>query len=319
MLADPVDTAIEPAPYLADVADGPDEASAWWVRAKDGTRIRVGHWPGGDKGTILMFPGRTEYIEKYGRLARDMVARGYGMVAVDWRGQGLADRPAHRRDMGHVVSFDEYREDVAAMRQVLDQIAPPKPWFLIGHSMGGAIGLRALHDGLPITRAVFTAPMWGIQMSPFLRSISGIVMGLSGPLGLDTKFAPTTGPAEPMAFENNPLTSDRDNFDYMSRQVAEHPDLALGGPSIRWVNAALRESSTLLAMPAPDTPALTILGELERIVEPSAIKARMAHWPGGRLDLIKGAEHEVLMEAPAMRDGILDAIVTWFEGDSSAA
>jgi lysophospholipase len=35
-------------------------------------------------------------------------------VAFDWRGQGLADRPQHRRDMGHVVSFDEYREDVAA-------------------------------------------------------------------------------------------------------------------------------------------------------------------------------------------------------------
>ncbi|WP_375550411.1 alpha/beta hydrolase [Rhodophyticola porphyridii] len=316
MRPDPTTPSIDPAPYLADVADGPEDASTWWVTAEDGTRIRVGYWPGGSKGTILMFPGRTEYIEKYGRLARDMAARGFGMVAIDWRGQGLADRPAHRRDMGHVVSFDEYRQDVAAVRQVLDQIAPPKPWYLIGHSMGGAIGLRALHDGIPVDRAVFTAPMWGIQMSPFLRSISGIVMGLSGPLGLDTRFAPTTGPAEAMVFDGNPLTSDRDNFDYMSRQVAEHPDLALGGPSIRWVNAALRETDALMAMPAPPVDALTILGALERIVEPAAIKERMARWPGGRLDVIDGAEHEVLMEAPGMRDGILTSIADWFERKS---
>ncbi|QBY00199.1 alpha/beta hydrolase [Rhodophyticola sp. CCM32] len=305
---------VEPAPYLEDVADGPEKAGAWWVRAADNTRIRVGYWPGGTKGTILMFPGRTEYIEKYGRMARDMAALGYGMAAIDWRGQGLADRPAHRRDMGHVRSFDEYRQDVVAVRHVLDQISPPKPWYLIGHSMGGAIGLRALHDGLPVDRAVFTAPMWGIQMSPFMRSISGLVMGLSGPLGFDTRFAPTTGPAEIMAFDNNPLTSDRDNFDYMWRQVKAYPDLALGGPSIRWVSAALDETTALLERPAPDVPALTILGELEQIVAPEAIKHRMARWPGGRLDIIKGAEHEVLMEAPAIRDGILTSITDWFDG-----
>ena len=313
MQAAPIPAAPEPAPYLADVADGPDVAECWWVKAADGTRLRVGYWPGGTKGTILMFPGRTEYIEKYGRLARDMQGAGFGMVAVDWRGQGLADRPAHRRDMGHVVSFDEYREDVAALRDLLSQIAPPKPWFVIGHSMGGAIGLRALHDGLPVARAVFTAPMWGIQMSPFLRSIAGIVMGLSGPLGLDTRFAPTTGPAEPMAWEDNPLTSDKDNFEYMERQVATHPELALGGPSIRWVNAALTETQALMAMPAPPVQALTFLGTRERIVEKTAIEARMARWPEGQLDVVDGAEHEVLMEAPRFRDPILAKIAKWFE------
>jgi lysophospholipase len=120
------------------------------------------------------------------------VAKGYTVVAFDWRGQGLADRPRHRRDMGHVVSFDEYRQDVAAFRQALDA-RPAGTHHLIAHSMGGAIGLRALHDGLPVGRGLF-GPMWGIQMTPFLKSIAGIVLGLAGPFGFGTTFAPTHGP-----------------------------------------------------------------------------------------------------------------------------
>ena len=214
---------MEPAPFLSDIAEGPEGGRAYWLRAADETRIRVGVWPEGPKGTILMFPGRTEYIEKYGRVAAEFAARGYGMVAVDWRGQGLSDRPAHRHDMGHVVSFDEYREDVAVLRQAFRDLNLRKPCFLLGHSMGGAIGLRALYDGLPARAAVFSAPMWGIRMTRFLRAISGIVLGLSKPLGLDKTFAPTTGPAAPMVFDGNPLTHDRCQFDYMESQVARHP------------------------------------------------------------------------------------------------
>ncbi len=304
---------MDPAPYLDDIADGPEGGRAFWLTTEDGTRIRLGVWPVPEeaKGTILMFPGRTEYIEKYGRFARDMAARGYAMIAVDWRGQGLADRPAHRRDMGHVVSFDEYREDVAVVRAALMDMDLPKPWVLLGHSMGGAIGLRALHDGLPVRGAIFSAPMWGIRMSGFLKAISGVVLGLSKPLGLDKSFAPTTGPFEPMVFNDNPLTTDRNNFDYMERQVEMHPELALGGPSMRWVNAALDETGELMEMDAPDLPMLVLLGTEESIVESSAVHERAARWPGSRLQMIDGARHEVLMESPERRDTCLKVLTDW--------
>jgi len=310
---------MEPAPFLSDIAEGPEGGRAYWLRAADETRIRVGVWPEGPKGTILMFPGRTEYIEKYGRVAAEFAARGYGMVAVDWRGQGLSDRPAHRHDMGHVVSFDEYREDVAVLRQAFRDLNLRKPCFLLGHSMGGAIGLRALYDGLPARAAVFSAPMWGIRMTRFLRAISGIVLGLSKPLGLDKTFAPTTGPAAPMVFDGNPLTHDRCQFDYMEGQVGIHPELALGGPSITWVHAALEESGALLEMAPLDIPILTTLGTEEDIVEPAAIHERMANWPNGRLEIVQGARHEVLMETPDLRTPCIDAIANWFNRHSGAA
>ena len=313
---------LQPAPFHADVADGPDGAQAWWLTCADGTRIRTGAWPEGPKGTVLMFPGRTEYVEKYGRTARAFAARGFGMIALDYRGQGLSDRPAHRRDMGHVVSFEEYRRDVAALRDALPRIGHAGPYFVIGHSMGGAIALRALHDGLPVAGAGFTGPMWGIRMTPLLRMISTVLLGFSGPLGLSRKFVLTKGPVERLRFDGNVLTGDREMFDYMVAQTDAHPELALGGPSYMWVRAALQEARALMEMPAPALPALCYVGAGETIVEIDTARARMARWPGGQFKLVDGARHEVLMEAPAVRNSVHDGFAALFEsatagGDSA--
>ncbi len=300
------------APYFGTVADGPADVQASWVRASDGTRLRMAVWPEGKRGTVLMFPGRTEYVEKYGRLAVDMAQAGYGMVAFDWRGQGLADRPAHRRDMGHVESFDEYRQDVAAFLDALKPLDLPKPWFLIGHSMGGCIGLRALYDGLPVAAAAFSAPMWGLQMSPILTKLSPLIMAVARPMGFGKTFAPGMGPWEPLTFDDNTLTTDLDQFNYMSRQTDIHPELALGGPSLTWVKKAIEECATLMGMPPLDVPTIAIVGTRERIVSIEPVQRRMATWPGAKFIPIEGAEHEVLMESQKLRSQSLDAILNHF-------
>ncbi|MEY4305747.1 MAG: hypothetical protein RIT52_1922, partial [Pseudomonadota bacterium] len=76
------------APFHAKLADGPAGGYARWLQAADGVQLRVGVWPeGGTKGTVFLLPGRTEYIEKYGRAASDLAQRGYATVSIDWRGQ----------------------------------------------------------------------------------------------------------------------------------------------------------------------------------------------------------------------------------------
>lgn len=288
---------------------------SWWLRAADGVRIRVALWPlEGARGTVLMFPGRTEYVEKYGKLADDMHAAGYALAAVDWRGQGLADRALEPRDLGHVGDFAEYQLDVAAVTNALAAEAQaPRPWHLIAHSMGGAIGLRALYEGLDVDKVVFSAPMWGINMSPFNRAFAGFLGLASKPLGIGGRFVPSTGPAKPGDFKTNRLTTDKAQFDYMERQTEAYPDLALGGPSIRWLTEALRETTALREMPAPPKPALGFLGTSERIVAKSAINDRFANWPGAKLETLQGAEHEVLLEAPQFRNAVLEKMLMWFD------
>ena len=137
---------LTPAPYftapkpLRPDAPQPD-GQAFWIHTRDKRRCRLGLWRAATpKGTIIIFPGRTEYIEKYASIAADFVARDYNTVTIDWRGQGLADRALPDRLKGHVADFAEYQRDHAALIEAMTALALPKPWTLLAHSMGGCIG-----------------------------------------------------------------------------------------------------------------------------------------------------------------------------------
>ena len=304
------------APLFNDLAEGPDGGRAVWLTASDGVRIRAGLWGGGEKGTVFLFPGRTEYVEKYGRAAADLLARGYCTLAVDWRGQGLADRAYADRLIGHVTDFAEFQRDVDALLAFATVEGLPRPYYLLCHSMGGCIGLRSLLRGLPFAAATFSAPMWGISMAAWLRPLAHVIGRLAGPFGQAHRYAPGTGGttyvlASP--FQGNVLTTDPDMWDYMRRHVMAQPDLALGGPSLGWLNAALRECGALAAMPAPPVPAITALGTAEKVVDVAPIHLRMQSWRNGRLDLYPGAEHEVPMETPSHRTRFYDAAASLFD------
>ena len=107
--------------------------------------------------------------------------------------------------------------------------------------------------------------------------------------------------------------TDPDMYRYMQDQVRSYPDLSLGGPSLHWLHEALSETLELSKRPAPDIPCLTFLGSFEQIVETGRIHSRMEEWPSGRLELIHGAEHEVLMETPAVRQSIYDGTTKLFD------
>ena len=142
-----------PAPFLTDICDIAPNGTAYWLDTSDGVRARAVLWGKETaKGTVLLFPGRTEYAEKYVHTAAALSMGGYATFAIDWRGQGLADRLIDDPLVGHVDRFSDYQRDVAAMVQAADALELPKPYFMIAQSMGGAIGLRALMQGLPVAQ-----------------------------------------------------------------------------------------------------------------------------------------------------------------------
>ena len=263
------------------------------------------------RGTVLLFPGRTEYIEKYGPTAADLAARGYGVVVIDWRGQGLSDRLLPDPAPGHVDAFADYQSDVAALVGFARARSLPQPWFLLAHSMGGAIGLRALIGGLPVRAVAFSAPMWGIELGrtpqPLVRALAAAAQAV----GLGTRIAPGSSRETLVltgGFGPNLLTSCPARYDWLRAQATARPDLVLGGPSLRWVSEALAECRALDGLPSPIVPALTGLGADEGIVSSDAIRARMARWPGGRLTEYPAARHELLMERDSIRDRFIAEI-----------
>ena len=302
------------APYDQALAGGP-AASAHWLRTRDGLRIRVALWRGGARGLVVVLPGWTEYVEKYGVLAGDLVAAGYSVVSVDWRGQGLSDRLLSDPSRSHIRDFAEYQVDLDAVLAFAEGIAGPR--YLLAHSMGGCIGLRALMRGVVFDRVAFSAPLWGVPVAAWQRPLAMVLPKVADRLGISGWLAPGTGRDNIVAqgvFEGNRLTSDKAEWDRMVAQARARPEFALGGPSIAFAGAVLAECAALAAMPSPPVACLTGMGTDERVVEGKAIPERMARWPGGVLHLAKGGRHEVLMEAPELRTEFLSRILAHFAG-----
>jgi lysophospholipase len=309
---------LTPAPFFTDVHPGPAGGSAHWLVTSDAKRIRVGHWPlEAAKGTVLLFPGRTEYIEKYGLTAQALAARGLATMSIDWRGQGLADRLLDDPLIGHVDAFPDYQKDVAAMMRAARALSLPRPYFILAHSMGACIGLRAVMEGLGVQAAAFSGPMWGIHVKPHLRPLAQLLANVMPRIGKGHHLPPGTTKtpyvlAEP--FEDNTLTTDAVMYDMMRDQITAHPELALGGPSYVWLREAFAETLHLSGRAAPNLPTVSWLGTNERIVGVPRILERMKNWTGGRLEMVHGAEHEVLMEQEKIRTSVLDGIEKHFLG-----
>lgn len=305
------------APLYVDTGACSEKGSAYWLTASDGVRIRIGVWAAdAPKGTVLLFCGRTEYVEKYALVADAFAQRGLATVVIDWRGQGIADRLLDNTAIGHVDDFGDYQKDVAAMMAAVRTLALPEPLFLLGHSMGGSIGLRALYEGLPVAAAAFTGPMWGIAISSYLRPVAWSLGRAMPAVGLGALLAPGTSATHYVLnseFDDNTLTRDRPMWDMMQAQLRAHPEMALGGPSVTWLHHALEDTRALAARPAPDVTCITFMGDNERIVDVDRVHARMASWPKGTLHVIKDAEHEVMMEPPATRNWIFDTMAAAFE------
>lgn len=314
---------MEKAPFFDDAAGGPAGGAAHWLCSDDGVRIRVGHWThDGAKGTALFFPGRNECVEKYGYAAGEMRKRGFAAIAVDWRGQGLADRLLADPALGHVEEFSDYQRDVAAVVAHVRALGLPEPYHVVGHSMGGCIALRALHNGLPVASTAFTAPMWGISMPSYLRPFAWGQTGLSRMLGIGRRIAHSQSPApyiKSTTLEENVLTTDPEMFAYLVDQVDSHPELVIGGPTTHWIGEALRETRHLSRLPSPGYPSITFLGTEESTVDPARIKDRMARWPNGRLVILQDARHEVMIETPLIRDKLFDELSLHFERHNSPA
>jgi lysophospholipase len=311
---------LPPAPLFTDVYPGPDTGVAHWVDTSDGKRVRIAHWPvEGARGTVLLFPGRTEYVEKYGVTAAEFAKRGLAVITIDWRGQGLADRMLPDRRIGYVDVFSDYQKDVAALMRAARGLQLPRPFFLLAHSMGGCIGLRAVMEGLSVQAAAFTAPMWGIRLAPHLRPIATALSHLMPQIGQGYRLPFGTKPEpyiDTAPYDDNMLTTDESMYDMMRDQLAAHPDLSLGGPSYVWLREALSETKHLSLRAAPSLPCITFLGSNERIVHVGRIKDRMENWKNGQLQMVQGAEHEILMETPALRDAAIDDIARLFLGNA---
>ncbi|HEY5106701.1 MAG TPA: alpha/beta hydrolase [Caulobacteraceae bacterium] len=292
---------------LVEIATAPIPAggAAEWFAGEDGARLRAALFPtaGPVRGSVVVSPGRTEPIEKYFEVVGDLTGRGFVVLVHDWRGQGLSHRLLTDRLLGHADGFEPFLSDHAALIGAFESRLP-KPWFALGHSMGGCLALLVLASGeRRFSGAVLSAPMLGLRTAPIPRPIGRSLATVFSRLGRGGA-AITRGGGQVAAFENNVLTHDRDRYERNQAQVAACPDLALGGPTWGWLDFAFSAIKVLERGPglARMETSFTVVGAGgDRLVDNGGQRRVVARAPAGRFIEIPGAFHEILQETDAIR------------------
>lgn len=286
----------------------PDDVVTGVLKTPDGISLRFARWrpPPGRKGTVCIFQGRAESIEKYFETVRDLRARGFAVATLDWRGQGLSDRALSDRRKGYVRDFTEYDSDLGTfVREIVLPDCPP-PLFAIGHSMGATILVRSVHQGHRwFDRIVLVSPMIrlvGYRNNGAARSIVH-AMRLAG---LGAMYVPgrETGIVGLRPFVGNIVTSDPVRYARNTAILEAEPDLGVGGPTVAWIDAAFRAMRQLEEPSYPARirqPILIVAAGRDVVVSNSAIEEFATLLRAGSHLIVVGAQHELLMEQDRYR------------------
>lgn len=286
----------------------PEGAVSGTIKTPDGAELRFARWqpPANRKGTVCVFTGRGECIEKYFETVRDLQARGFAVAMIDWRGQGHSSRQLRDPRKGYVQNFADFEVDVETfVHQVMLPDCPP-PYFALAHSMGGAVMLRVAHSGKRwFDRIVLSAPMIDLPRPSTTLPVRVLIrtmrlMGMGGnyvPGGSDALVGTTT-------FINNPLTSDPVRYARNAAIYEEDPTLGIASPTVAWADCAFRAMVGFRALDYPSRirqPILMLAASNDTIVSTAAIEEFAYHLRGGSHLVIAGAKHEILQEQDRYR------------------
>ncbi|MGH6795834.1 MAG: alpha/beta fold hydrolase [Methylocella sp.] len=278
------------------------------IATRDNWKLRAARWSCGETcaGTIAILPGRAEFIEKYFEVVGELLSRNFDVAILDWRGQGLSGRLAKDPRKGHIGDFRAFERDLDALvEQVLEPFCRP-PWFALGHSMGGAIALAKARGRSPFARMILTAPMIDIHGLRFRRALRKFAKGLVM-LGQGRRFVPGGGPKPYMsaAFDGNVLTSDRSRHARAAAIIEAAPELAIGDPTIGWINAAFRFLRRFEDVEYPRrilTPILILAAGADRVADTAAAEYFTSRLKAGKCITLAHARHEILMEQDPFRE-----------------
>ena len=289
----------------------PNGAVTGAFTARGGIHIRYARWDttaGSCLGTVCLFQGRAEFIEKYFETITDLRRRGFAVAAMDWRGQGGSSRLSGNPAKGHVKRFTHFDGDVRQFMSEIVQPECPPPYYCLAHSMGGHVALRLAQTKLcPWERMVLIAPQIALTGTESQKSRLSIAAKAAALAGFGRCFIPGGKPYSPddASFEGNPLTSDRLRFERAQEVLRAAPHLATGAPTIGWAAAACRSISAISApsyMANIKVPILIVAAANDKFVCTASIENYASRLKNCAHIVIAGAKHEILQERDQFRE-----------------
>ncbi len=279
--------------------------------ACDGTRLRYAVFPPRPSGPVeartVLLPGFSEFIEKYLETIEELQARGHEVLCLDWRGQGLSDRALADRRRVHVETMDDLLADLGGILRASRFAARDgRRLFLMGHSMGGHLALRAARRIRP-DRLVLLSPMIDILPDGVAGRALRLMVRFAVTLGLSRHLV--VGTPRRGRFEGNRVTRDRRRFRRTLSLVEHEPRLAVSGLTYGWLAAAYASIAALAREPVdPGVPVLILQAGADRIVSNRAQHRLCRRLRRAELRVLAGARHEILSEVDAVRASAWAAI-----------
>lgn len=162
------------------------------------------------KGMVAFFHGLGEHSGRYRHVAEALTKEGYGLHMGDLTGHG---KTYGKR--GHIMSWEEFREDARTIMEGARRAAPDATHFFGGHSLGGLIalsvavgnppGYQGVIASAPALRAAFSIPGWKVWLG---SQLSRIAPGTSMSTGLPAKYI-CRDQAVVDAYTSDPLVHDK--------------------------------------------------------------------------------------------------------------
>lgn len=293
------------------------------LTARDGLKLRYALWPTTARerlGTVCLFTGRAEFIEKYFETVTDLRRRGFAVAMMDWRGQGGSGRMLGNPRKGHVKSFSQYDSDLAKFMNEVVLPDCPAPYFGVAHSMGGHILLRSTLTRMCwFDRIVLCAPMIAVSKERSPYEASGYLANFLTFFGLGSLFIPggSDDGGERTRWENNPFTSDPVRFQRTVEIVRSRPGLGLGAPTLSWVAAAARSIGYINShkfLTSVKVPLLIIGAGNDQVVSTRCTELFASRVKLCKLVVIARARHEIFQERDALRDQLWAAFDAFIPG-----
>lgn len=301
----------------------PIGATSGYLDIRKGVRIRYASWQSALRercGTVCIFPGRNEFIEKYFEVVGELRRRGFAVAVLDWRGQGGSSRLTRSAMKGHVAKFTDYEEDLAHFMKGVVLPDCPAPYYALAHSMASTVLFNvATKRGCWFNRMVMTAPMIELAGLPMSQGLSGRLAGGLALAGFGKRAIPG-GNKESWTndvFEGNPLTSDRERFFRNLSVLEAAPGLAVGPPTIGWLSAACEAMGRLRSekfAPRVRVPALLVAASDDKVVSSEAIEDFSARLRAGSQLVLRGSRHEILQERDPIREQFWAAFDAYVPG-----
>lgn len=248
-------------------------------------RVRVVHAGPDDGPTLVLVHGWGCGAWAFDPLLFDLAKRGFRVVAPEWRGHGLSDRPTDPA----LYRAESLVTHLAAILRTLDL----GPCVLVGHSMGGGIsGDLARRDpadphiaGLVLLGSAAITPL---RRRALLRLLTP--PQIDGVLPVLAPYAPSWAVRWVLGLLYGDTRPPTDLEVEQYRAPAQFPEY------ITICRTMLHEFEWD-PRPAAPVPALVIHGTADLLFDHRVARLAVERWPNAELRLVEGAGHLVHVAA----------------------